>query len=236
MAAATVRAVAKLHSAAEQMQPDSARSFIDSLDQLRDTVLELSPPKQHRRKRRQDGEPASTSRTKYDGEFTQRTNCSARSSARGSARGSTQHSTRVRRKARDGVDGVASTARASAREVLAARSAAQLARIKPEVVPPSEMWLHCQTIPGFIGGNPFLSRSKVPMAGTETGHCHWGDALMLQPSDYSRKARRHEADFSTEERAENWRDHDHFNKKAHAYTKYNTADARNNCLSAFNRR
>ena len=71
------------------------------------------------------------------------------------------------------------------------------------------MWLHCQTIPGFIGGNPFLSRSKVPMAGTETGHCHWGDALMLQPSDYSRKARRHEADFSTEERAENWRDHDH---------------------------
>ena len=261
---------ARLQSAA-LLQPETARSFIDSLDQLRDTVLELSPQKHETRKQQRQtttarrgegqqqqyadggGDPIFTARSRRDD--AQRTSrrggggalqASARASARGSARGGWEDWAEERKQLRlaAGLDATTaraggSTARASAREVLGTRrggaKAAKGKKKDKEIIPPSEQWRHNQTIPGFIGGNPFLHGSRLPA----TARMHtWGDAL--KPPIWGDvgppKARRDEGYLSEAERAENWKDHDHFGKRAHDFTEYMSADARNNCLSAFNRR
>ena len=45
------------------------------------------------------------------------------------------------------------------------------------IIPPSEVWQHTQTVPGFIGGNPLLQ--KPPLPRTARVHMSRGNPLAL---------------------------------------------------------
>ena len=82
-----------------------------------------------------------------------------------------------------------------------------------ETIPQSEMWIHTQTVPGYIGGNMLLQKSFLP----RTSRVHMRGALPMRADAMPKRSVQSQALLSidaSDEASELWTMQDHFLKKS----------------------
>ena len=84
-----------------------------------------------------------------------------------------------------------------------------------ETIPQSEMWVHTQTVPGYIGGNMLLQKSLLPLK--LTSRVHMRGALPMRADAMPKRSVQSQALASIDasaEASELWTLQDHFLKKS----------------------
>ena len=177
----------------------SSSSYRDALDKLHATVMHISPPNAVLQSCRSSAQTSRQRSSRHD--------AGAESTSNTATTGRSMY-------VRDFAGGAVLSSRMHNSNRSCARRRTAL-EANQETIPQSEMWIHTQTVPGYIGGNMLLQKSLLPLK--LTSRVHMRGALPMRADAMPKRSVQSQALASIDasaEASELWTLQDHFLKKS----------------------